>query len=148
MDFVHSSSNMPSFIGLNDGLVDFNYDFDAFIQDEDIDYLAGESSGSSNTLSDGHSPPTTTEPLTTMPSVPLIAPAPAPTSTHSPGTLTLGQDLVSGGLRLSPSAASSSAALSKQRMERRGHTKSRRGCFNCKRRRIKVSINPLPISCK
>ncbi len=26
----------------------------------------------------------------------------------------------------------------KQRMERRGHTKSRRGCYNCKRRRIKV----------
>jgi hypothetical protein len=27
----------------------------------------------------------------------------------------------------------------KQRLERRGHTKSRRGCFNCKRRRIKVT---------
>jgi hypothetical protein len=26
----------------------------------------------------------------------------------------------------------------KQRLERRGHTKSRRGCYNCKRRRIKV----------
>lgn len=26
----------------------------------------------------------------------------------------------------------------KTRLERRGHTKSRRGCFNCKRRRIKV----------
>lgn len=26
----------------------------------------------------------------------------------------------------------------KVRMERRGHTKSRRGCYNCKRRRIKV----------
>ncbi|RBQ75261.1 hypothetical protein FVER14953_20260 [Fusarium verticillioides] len=25
----------------------------------------------------------------------------------------------------------------KQRLERRGHTKSRRGCYNCKRRRIK-----------
>lgn len=42
------------------------------------------------------------------------------------------------------SAASPVAALSarnslqKQRLERRGHTKSRRGCFNCKRRRIKV----------
>ncbi|KAI1447509.1 hypothetical protein F5Y02DRAFT_29440 [Annulohypoxylon stygium] len=41
------------------------------------------------------------------------------------------------------SAASPVAALSarnslqKQRLERRGHTKSRRGCFNCKRRRIK-----------
>lgn len=26
----------------------------------------------------------------------------------------------------------------RQRAERRGHTKSRRGCYNCKRRRIKV----------
>lgn len=30
--------------------------------------------------------------------------------------------------------------LQKQRLERRGHTKSRRGCYNCKRRRIKVSL--------
>ncbi|RBQ71682.1 hypothetical protein VDGD_21473 [Verticillium dahliae] len=29
-----------------------------------------------------------------------------------------------------------------KKLERRGHTKSRRGCFNCKRRRIKV---PSPI---
>lgn len=42
------------------------------------------------------------------------------------------------------SASSSSGALTrksqaqKQRLERRGHTKSRRGCYNCKRRRIKV----------
>lgn len=31
----------------------------------------------------------------------------------------------------------SKKSASKQRHERRGHTKSRRGCFNCKRRRIK-----------
>lgn len=30
----------------------------------------------------------------------------------------------------------------RQRLERRGHTKSRRGCYNCKRRRIKVSPPP------
>ncbi|KAI1107326.1 hypothetical protein F4804DRAFT_297596 [Jackrogersella minutella] len=41
------------------------------------------------------------------------------------------------------SASSPTTALTKgkltqrQRLERRGHTKSRRGCFNCKRRRIK-----------
>ena len=29
------------------------------------------------------------------------------------------------------------SSLQKQRLERRGHTKSRRGCYNCKRRRIK-----------
>lgn len=140
MDFVHSSSNIPSFTGLNDGPVDFNYEFDAFIQDQDINYLAGESSGSSNTLSDGHSPPTTTE---LMPPGQLIAPAPAPTSTHSPSTLTLGQTLVNGGLRFPSPATTSNAALSKHRMERKGHTKSRRGCFNCKRRRIKV-YPPIP----
>jgi hypothetical protein len=44
-----------------------------------------------------------------------------------------------------PSATSSSSQSSrrppqKQRLERRGHTKSRRGCFNCKRRRIKVGF--------
>lgn len=37
---------------------------------------------------------------------------------------------------LTRSSGGSSAA--KQRLERRGHTKSRRGCYNCKRRRIKV----------
>lgn len=29
----------------------------------------------------------------------------------------------------------------RQRLERKGHTKSRRGCYNCKRRRIKVSFS-------
>lgn len=29
-------------------------------------------------------------------------------------------------------------SMAKPRLERRGHTKSRRGCYNCKRRRIKV----------
>jgi hypothetical protein len=33
----------------------------------------------------------------------------------------------------------------KQRLERRGHTKSRRGCYNCKRRRIKVRTVPLSL---
>ncbi|KAI1460846.1 hypothetical protein F4805DRAFT_415748 [Annulohypoxylon moriforme] len=38
----------------------------------------------------------------------------------------------------SPTAALATRnSLQKQRLERRGHTKSRRGCFNCKRRRIK-----------
>ncbi|CAF3575187.1 hypothetical protein SNK03_000395 [Fusarium graminearum] len=41
-----------------------------------------------------------------------------------------------------PSGSSSEVAVQrpsaqKQRLERRGHTKSRRGCYNCKRRRIK-----------
>ncbi|KAF4413422.1 Sterol uptake control protein 2 [Colletotrichum fructicola] len=36
-----------------------------------------------------------------------------------------------------PEISTSNAPVQKQRLERRGHTKSRRGCFNCKRRRIK-----------
>ena len=36
------------------------------------------------------------------------------------------------------------AAAARQRLERRGHTKSRRGCFNCKRRRIKVTSRRIP----
>ncbi len=37
-----------------------------------------------------------------------------------------------------PEATTSSNPTQRQRQERRGHTKSRRGCYNCKRRRIKV----------
>jgi hypothetical protein len=36
-----------------------------------------------------------------------------------------------------PSALLAGSQKGKQRVERRGHTKSRRGCYNCKRRRIK-----------
>ncbi|KAF3800548.1 hypothetical protein GCG54_00003446 [Colletotrichum gloeosporioides] len=36
-----------------------------------------------------------------------------------------------------PQISSPRTPVQKQRLERRGHTKSRRGCFNCKRRRIK-----------
>lgn len=35
---------------------------------------------------------------------------------------------------------SKKAASQKQKLERRGHTKSRRGCYNCKRRRVKVVV--------
>ncbi|KAK4174064.1 hypothetical protein QBC36DRAFT_47712 [Triangularia setosa] len=46
-------------------------------------------------------------------------------------------------------SGSGMTAAGKQRLERRGHTKSRRGCFNCKRRRIKVPpFPPFPISTK
>ncbi|KAF7559878.1 hypothetical protein G7046_g4262 [Stylonectria norvegica] len=37
----------------------------------------------------------------------------------------------------SSAVARRQSAAQKQRLERRGHTKSRRGCYNCKRRRIK-----------
>jgi len=42
------------------------------------------------------------------------------------------------------SATVKSHSALKQRLERRGHTKSRRGCYNCKRRRIKVEIPTMP----
>ena len=40
-----------------------------------------------------------------------------------------------------PSSEMVRVTSSKARHERRGHTKSRRGCFNCKRRRIKVRLS-------
>lgn len=121
--------------GPDNGPVELNFDFDAFLRDEDMNYVVDESSGS-NTLSDrdDHSPTTANGLLTTMPPSTMIVPGRALGSNTA-----LGQSLMSrGNPHLSPSAASSSAALSKHRMERKGHTKSRRGCFNCKRRRIKV----------
>ncbi|KAI1781119.1 hypothetical protein F4818DRAFT_28614 [Hypoxylon cercidicola] len=36
-----------------------------------------------------------------------------------------------------PEATASNNSIHRHRQERRGHTKSRRGCYNCKRRRIK-----------
>jgi hypothetical protein len=83
------------------------FDYASFLQDandQDVDYLAEESSTSTST-------------------VPIL-------------DQTLQQSFT-------PSATTSNKSLSptpKQRLERRGHTKSRRGCFNCKRRRIKVAI--------
>ncbi|KAK0674449.1 hypothetical protein QBC41DRAFT_377944 [Cercophora samala] len=60
--------------------------------------------------------------------------SPAPSSGHGGGSREGGSGSGSGGL----------TAAGKQRLERRGHTKSRRGCFNCKRRRIKVIPPPSP----
>ena len=60
-----------------------------------------------------------------------------PAGSDSPAT---GENRASsvGSTDLARSSGGSSAA--KQRLERRGHTKSRRGCYNCKRRRIKVGL--------
>lgn len=41
-------------------------------------------------------------------------------------------------VRSSSALSTAAAAAGKHKLERRGHTKSRRGCYNCKRRRIKV----------
>lgn len=105
--------------------------------DVDIDYLAEESSASTSTT-------------LPRPNLDLSSPISTSASTSTPPTsfLTQAQQqalvpqrgfipvIVTQGE--SPSGGSGSAsAASKQRMERRGHTKSRRGCYNCKRRRIK-----------
>ena len=77
-----------------------DFDYGAFLQDEDADYMADDPGYSASTMSDSS------------------APKPSP-----------------------PTDALNALArhgAQKQRLERRGHTKSRRGCFNCKRRRIKV----------
>ena len=99
------------------------FDYGAFLEEEgvdvdvdvDIDYLAEDSSasGTSRILADGSIQ--TLVPLVTNRAVSGSGRSKTPSPTNSTGN--------------SPP---------KQRLERRGHTKSRRGCFNCKRRRIKV----------
>jgi hypothetical protein len=62
----------------------------------------------------------------------LVSASPPPSPSSS--------DVVSSAVVSAMDSAAAAAARRRQnRMERRGHTKSRRGCFNCKRRRIKVS---------
>ncbi len=90
-----------------------DFDYGAFLQGEDdAEYLAGDTSATdtSITLTDG--------------TVQAVAPPPINTDIDRSKTQ-------------SP-ANSSGTPLSRQRLERRGHTKSRQGWFNCKRRRIKV----------
>ncbi|KAK7439658.1 C6 zinc finger protein [Colletotrichum acutatum] len=88
-------------------------------------------------------------------SLPLIAAAPS-FSDFDYGAFFQGEDMLLGEVNThssetlseSPTTRTSASGPSgegssrhgpaqKQRLERRGHTKSRRGCFNCKRRRIK-----------
>ncbi len=99
-----------------------DFDYAAFLQGEDVDYLAEESSasGTSNTLA-GRS---------------LLDVVPAASDTSS-NSITAPF--------MTPSPANSQGTSPPKRLERRGHTKSRQGCFNCKRRRIKAcSPRPKP----
>lgn len=80
------------------------FDYTAFLQEEEADYVAEDSSASASTNTLALTPPQGQSPTDAGPS----------------------------------SGAASRARQAKQRLERRGHTKSRRGCYNCKRRRIKV----------
>ncbi|RWA04728.1 hypothetical protein EKO27_g10380 [Xylaria grammica] len=75
------------------------FDYAAYLQDEELDYLAEAGSSESASVMNE-----------------------VASASVSPPT---------------PSAIIKSNSSQKPRLERRGHTKSRRGCYNCKRRRIK-----------
>jgi hypothetical protein len=130
MDFGHGG--MP-LLSLEDEARDFDYA--AFLQDaEDIDaeYLSAVSSASTSAnLFQTTSATSTTRASASNSESPRQLLIPPPNMSSSSSTAPL-----------SPSSGQSSGLVSKQRLERRGHTKSRRGCFNCKRRRIKVCSRP------
>ncbi|KAI1754753.1 C6 zinc finger protein [Xylaria castorea] len=94
IDFNQSTSLPLLTLGSNNA----EFDYAAYLQDEDLDYLGDTgSSGSASIMND------------------------VATASVSPPT----------------SAAVKGKSNQKLRLERKGHTKSRRGCYNCKRRRIK-----------
>ncbi|KAI1873447.1 hypothetical protein JX265_005069 [Neoarthrinium moseri] len=96
MDPLDLTPSIPPLMTFNEGPP--NFDYTAFWKDDEIEYLAEDSSSNSNLALTAHS-----------------------SSSTSPPTATV----------------SKKGSHDKQRHERRGHTKSRRGCYNCKRRRIK-----------
>ena len=113
MDFSSEDIGMP-LMTLDDDQQ--NFDYGAYLQeDDDADYMGEDSSASTSTNNLGITPPGQS---------PLGAGASLGVATK-PGSNALVR-------------TTSEIQRQKQRLERRGHTKSRRGCFNCKRRRIKV----------
>ena len=145
MDYAHlqPTTALP-LLTLGNDLNDVGeIDYSAFLQDqqdfEDVDYLAEESSGSTT---DPRLTPTSPSSGTfSGPLLPLLAPRQE--SEHlSPSTALVARPRGNAGRDSSTSSGGQGEAhaLAKQRLERRGHTKSRRGCFNCKRRRIKVRM--------
>lgn len=129
MDHIHTMQNFsPSMLTYPDPT---DFDYNAFLQQ------------SADDMGFGHPPPG---------QMPLPSPIqPSPTGGHmiqgfsdsSVGRATPpdsdnrsnSNDLVRAG-SAAPTAVTTASA--KHKLERRGHTKSRRGCYNCKRRRIKV----------
>ena len=103
------------------------FDYSAFLDEQDLDYLA-ESSESMAT------PPSSSTPSATLSDAPLQRLAPQQQHLASSTTLAIRSPGSVAGRNTSPEGQ----VQRRQRLERRGHTKSRRGCFNCKRRRIKV----------
>lgn len=116
MDVSMDLDGLPSLDSVAD------YDFSAFLNDMEPGlFPAGDNSSNNNVSSGDDSSSAMVSPTQSL--VP-IAPRPVISS-------------------VSPSSASASGrpktVRSKAKLERRGHTKSRNGCYNCKRRRIKVS---------
>ncbi|KAK5661519.1 hypothetical protein OQA88_11423 [Cercophora sp. LCS_1] len=99
--------------GLLDLTASADFGYGVFMQDQDVDYLAEDSA---NTLSEES--PHLADGSRALTQRPRSDRGPGPSPGTSPG---------SGVMVQAP----------RQRLERRGHTKSRRGCYNCKRRRIK-----------
>ncbi|KXJ96938.1 hypothetical protein Micbo1qcDRAFT_229726 [Microdochium bolleyi] len=100
-----------------------NFDYGAFLGDPDLDYLAEAESPLSHPSSGGDG---------TLNISPLAHGGGGQLLRHHNSS---GSDNNGSGSGGGSSASNSNSR--RQRLERRGHTKSRRGCYNCKRRRIK-----------
>lgn len=128
---------------LDDG-EDGGFDYADFIEDQqNINYLTTESPESGSSSGSG---------------LPINTPSPSSASSdaslqaltqHHQHQQQLSPLMPRPGLHITGGGVSSSSNIGrvfegqvvpKPRLERRGHTKSRRGCFNCKRRRIKVRL--------
>lgn len=97
IDFNQSTSLPLLALGSNNT----EFDYAAYLQDEDLDYFG---------------------------------------DTGSSGSASVMNEVASTSVSPPTSAVVKSNSNQKPRLERRGHTKSRRGCYNCKRRRIKVIL--------
>ncbi|KAL8281812.1 hypothetical protein RB597_009498 [Gaeumannomyces tritici] len=138
MDFTEQPGGLPPSL-LAAGFGPDDFDYDAFLESaQDADYLAEESSASNRSSGGDGSEPQPAMPLGASSSSFQVAISSYYSAAAAVAQVPLGDSSSSGDSSRSPPPP-------KQRLERRGHTKSRRGCFNCKRRRIKVTCFP-PIS--
>ena len=151
MDFT--GQELPLLPLSDGGSLDFDYSTLFQGEMDDIDYLAGEESSASTSGTNNISPPTaapTSTSLAVLGSTPDMVLGSADMNANNPRN-DGGHGVVPLAPRTSPGDHESVSGTgndismgSKQRLERRGHTKSRRGCFNCKRRRIKVFASTFP----
>ncbi|KAL8397815.1 hypothetical protein RB594_004500 [Gaeumannomyces avenae] len=134
MDFTEQPGGLPPSL-LAAGFGPDDFDYGAFLESaHDADYLAEESSASNRSSGGDGSEPLPAVPLGASPSSSQVAISSYSAAVAAVAQVPLGDSSSSGDSSRSPPPP-------KQRLERRGHTKSRRGCFNCKRRRIKCQEN-------